>query len=56
MPYFQIEWSLEKGTHEVFGVEAAVVAGLFILIVPLLQFKGKSFRNTFRPALAHGFN
>lgn len=53
VPYFQIEWALERGTHIVFGVEAAVVAGLFLVIVPLLQLKGKSLRKAFPPAVSH---
>lgn len=35
------------GPSVVFGVEAAVVAGLFLVIVPLLQWKGAALRNRF---------
>lgn len=37
-------WATKNGALQTFGVEAAVVVGLFILIVPLLQIKGRYLR------------
>ncbi|KAF5392824.1 hypothetical protein D9757_000896 [Collybiopsis confluens] len=45
--YFQIPWALKHGALQVFGVEAAIVVGLFFLSVPLLQIKGRQFREKF---------
>lgn len=42
--YFQVPWAQKHGALQVFGCEAAVVAGLFILVVPALQWKGRKFR------------
>uniref|UniRef100_A0A8H8CFQ1 Major facilitator superfamily (MFS) profile domain-containing protein n=1 Tax=Psilocybe cubensis TaxID=181762 RepID=A0A8H8CFQ1_PSICU len=42
--YFQIPWALKHGAIQTFGCEAAIVAGLFLLFVPLLQWKGTSLR------------
>ncbi|KAI9616038.1 hypothetical protein H4Q26_011290 [Puccinia striiformis f. sp. tritici PST-130] len=44
VPYFQIEWASKKGALQSFGCEAAIQAGLFLLIVPLVQIKGDSLR------------
>ncbi|EJD08563.1 MFS general substrate transporter [Fomitiporia mediterranea MF3/22] len=44
IPYFQIPWATKSGALQTFGVEAAIVIGLFILIVPYIQIKGKSLR------------
>ncbi|KAJ7855075.1 MFS general substrate transporter [Mycena leptocephala] len=38
--YFQIPWAVKHGALQVYGVEAAIVAGLFLLVIPLLQLKG----------------
>ncbi|KAJ7223386.1 MFS general substrate transporter [Mycena pura] len=45
--YFQIPWALKHGALQVYGVEAAIVAGLFLLVIPLLQLKGRMLRERF---------
>ncbi|KAJ7347580.1 MFS general substrate transporter [Mycena albidolilacea] len=45
--YFQIPWALKDGALQVLGVEAAIVAGLFLLVVPVLQIKGRMLRERF---------
>ncbi|KAH8915683.1 MFS general substrate transporter, partial [Atractiella rhizophila] len=47
VPYFQTQWAEKNGAVQTYGVEAAVVAGLFFLIVPFLQLKGRSIRHHF---------
>lgn len=42
--YFQVVWATKNGAIQTFGCEAAIVAGLFILIVPALQLKGRILR------------
>ncbi|EIW55925.1 MFS general substrate transporter [Trametes versicolor FP-101664 SS1] len=42
--YFQVPWATKNGALQTFGVEAAIVVGLFFLIVPLLQVKGATLR------------
>ncbi|KAH8102249.1 MFS general substrate transporter [Cristinia sonorae] len=42
--YFQIPWAMKHGAIQTFGVESAIVAGLFLLVVPALQLKGRSLR------------
>lgn len=42
--YFQVPWATKHGALQTFGVEAAIVMGLFFLIVPAVQIKGKSLR------------
>ncbi|KAJ8701488.1 hypothetical protein PTI98_000258 [Pleurotus ostreatus] len=42
--YYQVPWAEKHGALQTFGVEAAIVVGLFILIVPFLQWKGSSLR------------
>ncbi|KAJ7592988.1 MFS general substrate transporter [Mycena floridula] len=42
--YFQVPWALSRGGLQTFGVEAAIVTGLFILIVPTLQIFGSRLR------------
>lgn len=44
VPYFQVRWASSRGALETFGCEAAIVAGLFFLTIPVLQIKGKKFR------------
>ncbi|EGG10739.1 uncharacterized protein MELLADRAFT_103158 [Melampsora larici-populina 98AG31] len=44
VPYFQVEWASSRGALETFGCEAAIVAGLFFLTIPILQIKGKTLR------------
>ncbi|PPQ85013.1 hypothetical protein CVT25_010402 [Psilocybe cyanescens] len=45
--YFQVPWALKHGAIQTFGCEAAVVTGLFLLFVPLLQWKGASLREKY---------
>ncbi|KAH9922445.1 MFS general substrate transporter [Amylocystis lapponica] len=45
--YFQVPWVTRSGALQTFGCEAAVVAGLFVLVVPALQYKGAYLRNRF---------
>lgn len=45
--FFQVPWALKHGALQVFGVEAAIVIGLFFLSVPLIQIKGRSFREKY---------
>ncbi|KAH9974780.1 MFS general substrate transporter [Lactifluus volemus] len=42
--YFQVPWAAKHGALQTFGCEAAVVAGLFILIVPTVQLTGRTLR------------
>ena len=42
--YFQVPWAEKHGALQTFGVEAAIVTGLFLLIVPALQSKGSQLR------------
>ncbi|KAF7341173.1 Efflux pump rdc3 [Mycena venus] len=45
--YFQIPWALKHGALQVYGIEAAIVTGLFLLIIPLLQLNGRMLRERF---------
>jgi MFS family permease len=45
--YFQVPWALKHGAIQVFGVEAAIVVGLFFLTVPLIQIKGRQLRERY---------
>ncbi|KIJ24686.1 hypothetical protein M422DRAFT_274492 [Sphaerobolus stellatus SS14] len=47
MSYIQIGWVKKKGALQAFGCEASIVAGLFILVVPLIQIYGKRLRARF---------
>ncbi|KAF9026145.1 MFS general substrate transporter [Hymenopellis radicata] len=42
--YFQVPWATKNGALQTFGCEAAIVTGLFFLIVPALQIRGRSLR------------
>ncbi|KAF8965906.1 MFS general substrate transporter [Flammula alnicola] len=42
--FYQVQWAEKHGALQVLGCEAAIVAGVFFLIVPYLQWKGQSFR------------
>ncbi|KAL0564744.1 hypothetical protein V5O48_017296 [Marasmius crinis-equi] len=42
--YFQVPWASKNGALQTFGVEAAIVVGLFFLIVPALQIYGPRLR------------
>ncbi|KAF8639280.1 hypothetical protein AX16_010352 [Volvariella volvacea WC 439] len=42
--FFQVPWAEKRGALETFGVEAAVVVLVFLLMIPILQFKGQSLR------------
>ncbi|KAH9918337.1 MFS general substrate transporter [Amylocystis lapponica] len=45
--YFQVPWATKHGALQTFGVEAAIVAVLFLLTVPALQRKGAKLRERF---------
>ncbi|KAF7348494.1 MFS general substrate transporter [Mycena venus] len=45
--FFQVPWAEKHGAFQVFGVEAAIVTGLFLLVVPALQLKGRTLRKHF---------
>ncbi|KAI0711555.1 MFS general substrate transporter [Earliella scabrosa] len=45
--YFQVDWVTKHGALQAFGAEAGIVAGLFVLIVPVLQIKGSYLRSHF---------
>ncbi|KAF8918897.1 MFS general substrate transporter [Mucidula mucida] len=45
--YFQVPWAEKNGALQTFGCEAAIVTGLFFLIVPILQIRGRSLRQRF---------
>ncbi|KAI4525056.1 MFS general substrate transporter [Schizophyllum commune Loenen D] len=47
VPYFQVPWAEKHGALQTFGCEAAIVAGLFLLVVPYTQWKGRSLRERF---------
>ncbi|KAH7924715.1 hypothetical protein BV22DRAFT_491586 [Leucogyrophana mollusca] len=47
VPYFQVPWASKSGALQTFGVEAAIVAGLFLLAVPVTQWKGRRFRELY---------
>lgn len=36
-----------RGAHAPFAMEAGISAGLFLLIIPLLQWKGAALRHRF---------
>ncbi|KAF8804778.1 MFS general substrate transporter [Phlegmacium glaucopus] len=42
--YFQVPWATKNGAIQTFGLEAAIVAGLFLLFVPYVQWKGRDLR------------
>jgi len=42
--YFQVPWATKNGAIQTFGIEAAIVTGLFFLFVPYLQWKGRDLR------------
>ena len=42
--YFQVPWAEKHGAPQTFGCEAAIVAALFIIVVPWTQWKGRSLR------------
>ncbi|KAI0264619.1 MFS general substrate transporter [Gloeopeniophorella convolvens] len=45
--YFQVPWATKHGALQTFGCEAAIVAGLFLLIVPTVQITGRKLRERF---------
>ncbi|KAF9003398.1 MFS general substrate transporter [Cyathus striatus] len=45
--YFQVPWATKHGAIQTFGVESAIVTGLFFLVVPALQLKGRDLRARF---------
>ncbi|KAK0441783.1 major facilitator superfamily domain-containing protein [Desarmillaria tabescens] len=48
--YFQVPWAAKHGALQTFGCEAAIVAGLFVLIIPAIQMHGRSLRERFSVA------
>ena len=42
--YFQVPWASKHGSLQTFGCEAAIVTGLFLLIIPALQYNGRYLR------------
>jgi MFS family permease len=42
--YFQVPWATKSGALMVFGVEAALVIAMFLIAVPMTQWKGSYFR------------
>ncbi|KZT10568.1 MFS general substrate transporter [Laetiporus sulphureus 93-53] len=42
--YFQVPWAERNGALQTFGVEAAIVSALFLLVVPALQLHGSRLR------------
>ena len=54
--YFQVPWATKHGGLQTFGVEAAIVVGLFLLIVPALQIKGRYLRvsTVYKVTVPHG--
>ncbi|KII84675.1 hypothetical protein PLICRDRAFT_357180 [Plicaturopsis crispa FD-325 SS-3] len=42
--YFQVPWTTKSGAMQTFGIEAAIVAAMFLLIVPVVQLKGRYLR------------
>ncbi|EJF58944.1 MFS general substrate transporter [Dichomitus squalens LYAD-421 SS1] len=45
--YFQVPWATKNGALQTFGVEAAIVTALFLLVVPALQWKGAILRERY---------
>uniref|UniRef100_A0A0W0G3C6 Putative MFS general substrate transporter n=1 Tax=Moniliophthora roreri TaxID=221103 RepID=A0A0W0G3C6_MONRR len=45
--YYQVPWSEQHGALQTFGLEAGIVCGIFILVVPILQLKGREIRKRF---------
>ena len=45
--YFQIEWSARNGPAVSFGIQGAICAAIFILVIPVLQIFGRKFRMRF---------
>ncbi|KAI5118899.1 hypothetical protein M0805_002815 [Coniferiporia weirii] len=45
--FFQVPWATKNGAMQTFGVEVAIIVGLFILIVPYVQVRGKALRARF---------
>ncbi|KAF8881784.1 MFS general substrate transporter [Infundibulicybe gibba] len=50
--YFQVPWAEKRGAMEAFGVEAAIVIGIFLCVVPFLQIRGTHLRVNFKEALS----
>ncbi|KAF8552491.1 MFS general substrate transporter [Imleria badia] len=45
--YFQVPWATQSGGLVVMGTEAAITVALFLIAVPLVQWKGSYFRKRF---------
>jgi hypothetical protein len=41
--YYQVPWAERSGALQVFGVEAAIVVGVTLLVIPTLQFVAPRF-------------
>ncbi|KAH9821125.1 major facilitator superfamily domain-containing protein [Melampsora americana] len=47
VPFFQVKWASSRGALETFGCEAAIITGIFLFVVPILQIKGPKLRAKF---------
>lgn len=47
VPYFQVPWVEKHGALQSFGSEGAVVAGVWLIFIPILFWKGKQIREVF---------
>ncbi|KAF8877199.1 major facilitator superfamily domain-containing protein [Infundibulicybe gibba] len=45
--FYQVPWAMKHGALQTLGLEATIVAGLFVIVVPLLQYKGRMLRQRF---------
>jgi len=45
--YFQVPWATKHGALQTLGCEAAIVLGLFVLIIPTIQLTGRTLRRLF---------
>jgi len=45
--YFQVPWAEKHGALQTYGVEAAAVIGMFLIVVPFLQLKGRFLRERY---------
>jgi len=45
--FYQVPWASKHGALQTFGCEAAIVAGLFVLIIPYMQLRGRNLRERF---------
>jgi hypothetical protein len=45
--YFQVPWAVKDGALQTYGVEAAIIGGIFLIVVPFLQLKGRYLRERY---------